>query len=145
MGEEVLAGHAEGDAAVDFFRGAVKLAELDDGAGAVLGLKQAGDELDFVGADDGAGLFEAEVGFEPGGEDVVVLAPPAGFVGAFDESEERVALLFVGDSVEGEEIGDVAGFEADSAEFESADFGVGGADCVSGDFPGDATGLAEPS
>jgi hypothetical protein len=91
----------------------VQWAELNYCAGAVLGLQQAGHELDLVGADHRAGLFQAQVGLEPARQDVAVLAPPAGFVGARSQHEERVSFLLVSDAVQGQQISHVTRFKAD--------------------------------
>src|SRR5699024_4543779 len=74
---------------------------------------------------------------------VAVLVPPALGIGAGDEPEEGVALLGVIDSVQLEQVVDVALFEADLAEFHAADLGVGGTDLVTGVVTGNALLLAK--
>src|SRR6185295_17174911 len=59
------------------------------------------------------------------------------------EPEERRALGAVLDSVEVEQVGDVAFLEADAAQLEAADLGVRRPDRVAGGFAADPVRLAE--
>jgi hypothetical protein len=108
LGEQLLALHPDADAPVDFPGGRVRVRDKNDGASVVLSLHQAVDELHFVGADHGRGLFQPDVQLEPSGQEVVVLLPPAGGSGLAGKCQQSFAFDLVGDAVQGEEIGYIA-------------------------------------
>ena len=139
-GEDGLAAHPQLDAALDL--GRVGVHELGDGARVAPGLQQSGDELQLVGADHRRGLLHAEVGLEPGGQQVGVAVPPAGGVGPADEGEELGALVRVDHAVAGEQVGDVTFLEPDAAQLQAADLGGRPADGVARLFAGEARDLA---
>src|SRR5699024_3286353 len=128
---------------VDVLVGTGRVGQLDHRACVVRRLQEAGDELDLEGTDDRRGLLQPHVHAEPLRQHVAVLVPPALGIGAGDEPEEGVALLGVIDSVQLEQVVDVALFEADLAEFHAADLGVGGTDLVTGVVTGNALLLAK--
>lgn len=140
----MLPGGAHLDAALDLLVGRVRETEADDRSRVVLRLQQPGDELQLVGAQQGGGLFQAEVHLEPAGQDVAVPVPPAGGVGLLRELQQRGPLVRVGDAVQGQQVGDVALLEADAAELHAADLRMGAADLVARLLGGDAAGLAQP-
>ena len=97
------------------------LAAGDGGAGVVLGLEQAGDELGLVGVDGGGFGFQADVG--AAAQDVGVAGPPAAAAGFAGELDEGLAGGLVGDAVGVEQVGDVAGVDAGLAVFDPAELG----------------------
>src|SRR5271166_121324 len=70
--------------------------------------------------------------------------PPALRVGPAGERPERVALLLVGDAIEGEQVGDVAVLEAHPSGLETAYLRVRRADDLSGLLERDPLRLAQP-
>jgi hypothetical protein len=67
--------------------------------------------------------------------------PPSGLVGLHSQPEEGGSFRPVDDAVKREQIGYIAFLEANSAEFEPTDLGVGRPDRPAGHFPADPAGL----
>ena len=78
------------------------MAELGDSTRILLGLQQTGNELHFIGADQTSGFFQADMGLEPGRQDVAVLVPPAGRARLPGQGELILPLLVVRYAVESE-------------------------------------------
>jgi hypothetical protein len=145
LGEHPLPGQPQVDPPLDFFGRHPAPPDKDDAACVVLGLQQAGDELDLIGAQVGRRLLQPQVHLEPRRQQVGVLLPPARPVGLPHQPEELGPLLRVGDAVEREQVRDVTLLEPDPPELEPADLGVEGADRVARGLPADATRLAQPA
>jgi hypothetical protein len=120
-------------------------AQPDHRAGVFLDLQQAGNELQLVLADEGGGGLKAEVRLDPVRQDVRVRLPPAGRVGSPGEVEQRLALVARADTVEGQQVGDVALLEPDPTVLHPADFGVRPADARGGLLGRHARVFAEPT
>ncbi|GAA2403289.1 hypothetical protein GCM10010420_33130 [Streptomyces glaucosporus] len=120
------------------------MAQEDHGAGVVLGLEQAGDELHLVGADHRRGLLQADVPVEPARQDVVVPVPPAARAGPAGQGEEVRPLVLVQHSVEREEVRHVTFLAGPLAALQTADLGGGAADRLGGLLQADAALLAQP-
>ena len=121
FGEQLLAGHAQVDAALDLVARLAPHVGGDDGPGVLLGLEQAGHELHLVAVDRRRGLLEPHVHLEPAGQHVGVVVPPARGVGLSDELHECLTFGRIGHAVQGEQIHDVAFLEAHATELEAAD------------------------
>src|SRR5262249_8977213 len=143
--EQLLALHPEADAAVDLLGRRVGGGQEDDGAGVVLGLHQAGDELHLIGADDGGGLVQPDIELEPSGQDVAVRPPPARYVGLAGQYEQLFAFGLVNDPVQGEQIGYIALPDTAAATLQAAELGLARPDRL-GRLPGGkVTGFPEPT
>ena len=115
----------------------------DDGAGVLLGLQQAGHELDLVDTDELGGLFESHEDVEPVRDHILELLVPRGRVRLAGELYQLLPLSRVVDSVELKEVGDVTFLERDPAKLHPADLGSRGADVVASVVSRDARGLTE--
>ena len=120
-GQQDLAGHPQPHPPAHLVARFLQMGAVDHRAHVVVGLQQPGDELAFVAADQGGGLFQVDIGAEPAGEDVAVVLPPAGGVGFSGQGEEFGDFGGVGDLVAGQQVDDVAVFEADLAVLEAVD------------------------
>jgi len=140
--QDLLAVHAHGEAALQPLAGGV-IGEPEYRAGVLLGLQQAGDELDLVAADEAGSLLEPQVGVKPGGHHVAVGVPPVWRVGVPGQGQQRGPLGLVVQAVKFQQVGHVAQLEAGPAQLEAADLGRRCADRLARVLPRDASILAK--
>src|ERR1019366_9346179 len=86
--DQCLPGDPDVDAAVDLLLRHSGVVGLDDGAGVLLGLQEAWDELGLVGGELGGCFFQADVDVESLGDHVAVGVPPALGLGFLSQAHQ---------------------------------------------------------
>jgi hypothetical protein len=94
-GEQLLAGHAHVDAALDLVEPGGAVADHHDGPRVLPALQQAGDELHLVRPDHRRAGLEPQICLEPVGQHVAEALPPPLRVGLPGQGQEGFALGLV--------------------------------------------------
>lgn len=114
-----------------------------DAPGIVLGLENAGHELDLEDPDGRSAGLQPKVIFEPAGQDVAAPVPPVRLARLLRDGQDPGPLPLTGHAVQGEQVINVARLEPDVTGFHPADLGPGRPDLVAGLLGRNAGSLAE--